>query len=190
MLKDAQVLQIFKDTESVLKGHFLLKSGRHADTYLHCTTLFSYPNFSEKIATFLVEKVQEKVKNFNCDVVLSLDAQSLVAGYETASVMGVRHFFLEKVSDVAKLNKILNLDIGDKVIILKDVIYSSTNIEPFVNKIKELGIEIVAVASIVDRSGGRVEFDIPFVTLLSMDIKSFAVDDCPLCKQNLPLTTL
>jgi orotate phosphoribosyltransferase len=48
-------------------------------------------------------------------------------------------------------------------------------------------VEVVAVALLIDRSGGRVEFDVPLVALATLDVASWAPADCPLCAAGRPL---
>jgi orotate phosphoribosyltransferase len=51
-------------------------------------------------------------------------------------------------------------------------------------------VEVVAVAVLVDRSGGRVSFgeNIPLFALATLDVASWDASECPLCGQGLPLT--
>ena len=46
---------------------------------------------------------------------------------------------------------------------------------------------MVAVAVLVDRSGGRANFGVPHVSLLEMEPVTYEPDNCPLCAQGLPL---
>ena len=44
---------------------------------------------------------------------------------------------------------------------------------------------------IVDRSGGRTEFGLPFYGCMTLDIESFSPEDCPLCADpNAPELTI
>jgi orotate phosphoribosyltransferase len=36
--------------------------------------------------------------------------------------------------------------------------------------------------SLVDRSAGKVDFGVPRFSLLSLEVKSFKEDECPMCK--------
>jgi orotate phosphoribosyltransferase len=49
------------------------------------------------------------------------------------------------------------------------------------------GAQIVGAASIVDRSGGTTQFDVPFETLLPIDVTSHQPEACPLCAQGVPV---
>ena len=50
------------------------------------------------------------------------------------------------------------------------------------------GARVVGVAAIVDRSGGTARFDVPFASLLQIDLPTYEPDKCPLCAQGLPVT--
>ena len=49
--------------------------------------------------------------------------------------------------------------------------------------VKSAGCEVVGVASLVDRSNGKVDFGVPFYSLLEMEITSCEPVACPLCQQ-------
>ena len=46
---------------------------------------------------------------------------------------------------------------------------------------------MVGAASIVDRSGGAPRFDVPFASLLDVELPTYEPDACPLCAQGLPV---
>lgn len=52
-----EVLAAYERTGGVLKGHFLLTSGRHSDTYMQSAKLFVHPDEAEKIVAALAEKL-------------------------------------------------------------------------------------------------------------------------------------
>jgi len=45
------------------------------------------------------------------------------------------------------------------------------------------GGEVVGTASIVDRSGGTIRFDVPFASLLQIALPTYDPGQCPLCAQ-------
>ena len=46
----------------------------------------------------------------------------------------------------------------------------------------------VGVAVVVDRSGGRVDFGLPFFAATEVEMESYEPDACPLCRERVPLT--
>lgn len=46
-LKEQDILQEFIDAKAVLKGHFILSSGLHSDTYMQCARVLMEPKRAE-----------------------------------------------------------------------------------------------------------------------------------------------
>ena len=41
---------------------------------------------------------------------------------------------------------------------------------------------MIGVASVVDRSGGKALFDVPFKSAINIEIDTYEPNDCPMCK--------
>lgn len=42
---------------------------------------------------------------------------------------------------------------------------------------------MVGIGSIVDRTGGKIDFGVPFKAVISMEVESYEPSECPLCKE-------
>ena len=177
-LNDAQILQAFKRTEGILHGHFLLTSGRHSDTYMQCAKLFADPKESE----MLCRELAERLKEFNADIIVSPAVGGIIMGYEVARQLGVKNLFAERVDGKMTLRRGFALEKGMRVIVVEDVVTTGGSVKEVVELASNAGCDGVAVASIVDRSNGKVEFGVPYRALLSMEVKSYEAGECPLCK--------
>ncbi|MBR6788901.1 MAG: orotate phosphoribosyltransferase [Clostridia bacterium] len=177
-MTDKEVLNAYERTGGVLKGHFLLTSGRHSDTYMQSAKLFVHPDEAEKIVAALAEKV----KDYKADMVVSPAVGGIILGYELARQLGVTNIFAERENGAMTLRRGFALEKGMKVIVVEDVVTTGGSVKEVIALCKELGADVVACASVVDRSNGKVEFDVPYVPLLSMEVKSWEPADCPLCK--------
>ena len=49
------------------------------------------------------------------------------------------------------------------------------------------GATVVGAASLVDRSGGKADLGVPFVSLLAIDLPTWEEAACPLCAQGVPV---
>jgi orotate phosphoribosyltransferase len=49
------------------------------------------------------------------------------------------------------------------------------------------GAAVAAAGSIIDRSGGSAEVGAPRVALATLKVAAYRPEDCPLCKQGIPL---
>ena len=64
-----QALEIYRKCGAVLKGHFKLTSGRHADTYMQSAKVFVDTECSEQLCKALVEKLN--AAGVEADMVIS-----------------------------------------------------------------------------------------------------------------------
>jgi orotate phosphoribosyltransferase len=184
MLTQEQVLEIFKKTGGVLKGHFKLTSGRHSDTYMQCAKLFVDTVSSEALCKALAEKLAGTEVN----LVISPAIGGILMGYEVARQLGVPNIFAERENGEMCLRRGFSIPAGAKVIVVEDVVTTGGSVKEVVELARKNGAEVTAVASIVDRSNGAVDFGVRFVNLISMEVISYAADECPICKNtDLPL---
>ncbi|MDE6398628.1 MAG: orotate phosphoribosyltransferase [Clostridiales bacterium] len=178
-LTNEQILEVFRKTGGVLKGHFLLTSGRHSDTYMQCAKLFVHPEESAYLCAALAEQLRE----FKADTVVSPAVGGIIMGYEVARQLGVKNFFAEREGGNMTLRRGFSLEKGARVIVVEDVVTTGGSVKEVVELCRNAGAEVVAVASVVDRSGGQVDFGVPYRALLSMEVKSYEANDCPLCRE-------
>lgn len=182
-LTNEQILEVFHSTGGVLKGHFLLTSGRHSDTYMQCAKLFVEPKQSEKLCC----ELSKMLAGFNADIVVSPAVGGIIMGYEMARQLGLPNFFAERLDGKMSLRRGFELKKGSRVIIVEDVVTTGGSVKDVVQLVTESGCEVVAVASIVDRSNGKVDFGVPYRALLSMEVTSYEACDCPICKKGIPV---
>ncbi len=178
-LTNEQILDVFKKTEGILHGHFLLTSGRHSDTYMQCAKLFVHPEES----AYLCGALSEQLKEFKADAVVSPAVGGIIMGYEVARQLGVKNFFAEREGGGMTLRRGFALEKGMRVIVVEDVVTTGGSVKEVIELCRAAGAEVTAVASVVDRSGGKVDFGVPYRALLSMEVKSYEADECPLCRE-------
>lgn len=181
MMTKEQVLAVFEKTGGVLKGHFKLTSGRHSDTYMQCAKLFVDTNASEQLCGALAEKLA----GVPCDIVVSPAIGGILMGYEMARQLKVPNIFAERENGEFTFRRGFALPKNAKVIVVEDVVTTGGSVREVVKLVQDSGCIVSAVASIVDRSNGVVDFGVKFVNLVSMEVVSYEPDNCPLCKAGL-----
>ena len=177
-LTDKEVLALFEKSGGVLKGHFLLTSGRHSDTYMQCALLFD----DAKVSETLCAELADRVKEFKPDIVVSPAVGAIIMGYEVSRHLGLKNVFAERENGTFTLRRGFTLPERARVLITENVVTTGGSVFEVMEMLKNYGAEVVAVASMVDRSNGTVDFGVPFVTMLRADVKSYEADECPLCK--------
>ena len=179
MLTQEQALDCYRKTGAILKGHFKLTSGRHSDTYMQSAKLFIDTKQSEIVCKALAEKLAgEKI-----DLVVSPAIGGILMGYEVARQLGVPNIFAERENGEMTLRRGFAIAEGTKVVVVEDVVTTGGSVKEVVKLVQSMGAEVVAVASLVDRSNGNVDFGVKYVNLISMEVVSYEADECPLCKE-------
>ena len=142
MLTNEQVLDILKEKDAVLEGHFLLTSGRHSDRYVQCAKLFQYADTSAKIC----ESLAEGLKDMDIDAVVSPAVGGILMGYEMGRQLGVRNIFTERVEGKMALRRGFTVAQGEKLLVVEDVVTTGGSVKEVIALMRELGAEIVGVA--------------------------------------------
>ncbi len=163
-MTDAEVLQIFRDTQALLEGHFVLRSGLHSRQYFQCAMVLQHPRVAER----LCGELAAKSKNAGAQLVISPALGGLVVGHEVARALGVRHIFVEKNSaGKLELRRSFQIIRGEKVVVVEDVVTKGGRVRETLNIVAAHGGEVVGVGTLVDRSGGKVGFAARFLPVCS-----------------------
>ena len=106
----------------------------------------------------------------------------VIIGHEMGRVFGTIAILTERVDGKVALRRGFSVNKGEKVLVVEDVITTGLSTREVIESLKMTGAEIVAVCSLVDRSAGKVDFGVPRFSLLSLEVKSYNAQECPLCK--------
>lgn len=176
-----EVRELFKKNNALLNGHFLLSSGLHSDTYFQSALILQHPAEAEKLARELAKQINEK--SIKIDAVVSPAMGGIIIGHEVARALGVRAVFTERVDGKVTLRRGFSVNKNEKVIVVEDVITTGLSTKEVIDSIIPMGADVAAVASLVDRSAGKADFGgVPRFSLLSLEVKSYKAQECPLCK--------
>lgn len=178
MLTEKKVNEILEKSGVLLNGHFLLTSGKHSNKYMQCAKIFQYPDYSEQISKDLAEKFGGQ----DIDMVIGPAIGGIILAYEVARQLGVKALFAERENGKMTLRRGFEIAKGTKVLVVEDVITTGGSVKEVIEVVRSLDAEVVGVGSVVDRSGGKALFDVPFKSVIKIDIDTYEPNDCPLCK--------
>jgi orotate phosphoribosyltransferase len=174
-----QVQQLLERVGAVRHGHFVLSSGRHSATYVQCALVLAYPEHAQLLGRSLAGQFI----GVEIDVVVSLALGGLILGHEVARALGVRALFVERdANGRMALRRQFEIEPGDRVLVIEDVWTTGKSTREAIEVIDGLGADVVALGSLVDRSGGKLGWQVPARALLEISIPNFESDDCPLCR--------
>ena len=112
-----EALEVLKECEAFLEGHFLLSSGRHSGAYCQMAFLQQYPDKAAEV----MAPVAEKLKELNVDVVVGPAMGGIVYAYELGRQLGKRAIFTERVDNVMTLKR-FRIHPGERCVIAEDVV--------------------------------------------------------------------
>ena len=177
MLSDDAVLEEFREAGALLEGHFILSSGFHSSAYLQCARVLMESRRAERLCGSLAEKIM--AADVAADLVVSPAMGGVVVGYEMGRQLGLPAIFFERVDCAFELRRGFRIERGQRCLLVEDVVTTGLSSRECMEAVQALGGHIVAAASLVDRSGGRVSFSVPFIPLIRLDIPHFAPDQLP-----------
>lgn len=181
-MKPTEIAEIFRQTGAFLEGHFILSSGLHSPNYMQCAKVLQHPEHGDRFAKVLATKLE----SLKPTVVLAPALGGILVGYELARALKTRSIFAERVDGKMSLRRGQELSKGDRVVLCEDVVTTGKSIKEVEALCLEVGAEVVAMAAIVDRSGGKWALSKPLTSLLSMELVTHDPANCPLCKSGSP----
>ena len=177
MLSYRESLQILKETNALLDGHFILSSGLHSAQYVQCAQLLSKPYKSAEFCRSLAEKISNEFKEI--DLILSPAMGGIVIGYEIGRLIKKETIFSERVEGKFKLRRDFKILKNSKVLIVEDVITTGkSSIE--CSKLVEIAeAEVIGFACLIDRSKGVSLIDKKIVSQIELNITTYTEDALP-----------
>jgi orotate phosphoribosyltransferase len=175
---EALVVRLLEASGALCRGHFLLSSGRHSPAYVQCALLLEDPVRARRVGAELAEELRA----FHPDSVLSPALGGIIIGHEVAAALGVPFRFAERKGEALGLRRGFNLRQGERVVIVEDVVTTGRSTLETAALATGRGARVVAIGAIIDRTGGQAPFDVPYRTLMALDLPSYAPADCPQCQ--------
>ena len=176
-----ELLDLFRRSGALLEGHFRLTSGLHSSGYLQCALVLQHPAHAEALG----RAIADRTRSLRPTAVLSPALGGVVIGHEVGRALGVRALFAERQDGELTLRRGFVIAENDRVLVVEDVLTTGGSTRETMQVARASGGQVVGAASIVNRSGGRAEFDVPFASLIDVDLPTYEPDKCPLCAQGL-----
>lgn len=180
MNKDS-VIDVFTRTGAVMKGHFLLTSGLHSDTYIQCARVLQYPEHTAQ----LVAIIASAFKDERIDLVVGPAVGGILVAYEAGRQLGVPALFTEREGGAMTLRRGFEIPYGSRVLVVEDVVTTGGSVMEVMKVVSKRGAQVAGIGLLVDRSGGRIDFGVKKQAVLTLDVKTYSPEDCPLCRQGM-----
>lgn len=186
------LMKIFETAGAIRHGHFELSSGLHSATYVQCALVLQYPRFAETLGRALAALFFDA----GIEAVVSPALGGVIIGQEVARGLpepasrhsvpeaGVPALFVERdASGTMVMRRGFSLRPDQRVLVVEDVWTTGGSTQEAIQVVQEAGGCVVAVAALIDRSGGKIDFPVKAQALLDLPMASYEPEDCPLCRE-------
>jgi orotate phosphoribosyltransferase len=172
-------MQKFRETGALLEGHFVLSSGLHSSMYLQCALVLQHPRQAEQFG----RAIAEHFRNEMIQTVAAPAIGGLVIGHEVARALDARFIWTERESGQMTLRRGFSVSQGERILVVEDVVTTGGSTRETIEALQANGANVIAAASIIDRSSGKADVGVPRVALTTLDVPSVDPDDCKACKR-------
>lgn len=173
-----EVLDEFRAAGALLHGHFLLSSGLHSDVFLQKALVFRDARRTAKLCAALAAKVREAVKT-PFTAIVSPAVGGIVPGYEMGRQLGLPAMYVEREGGMFQLRRGFELEAGERVLMVEDIVTTGLSSRECLQAIRDHGGDPVAACCLIDRSGGKADVGVPFVSLAAFEFPAWEADRLP-----------
>ena len=181
-MTDDEILAEFRAADALLEGHFILSSGLRSPRYLQCARVLMDGKRAERLARALTAKL---VATLSAEIASTIDAVvspamgGVIIGHEMGRALGKPAMFVERPDGIFYLRRGFALAPGTRVLMVEDVVTTGLSSKQAIRAIEAAGGEVVAAASLVDRSAGNADLGVRHVSLIRIDVPTYSAEDLP-----------
>lgn len=183
MNNDEQILSIFRSTDSLLEGHFVLSSGKHSRSYFQCAKVLQHPEYLTAFSIMIADEFESKKP----DVVISPAIGGVVLGTEVGAQLGCRTIFAERKQGEMVIRRGFEIKPSEKVLVVEDVITTGGSVNEVIALVEESKGEMIGVGVLVDRSNGSAILHPNQYSIVKLNVESFDKSNLPADLVEIPI---
>lgn len=176
--------KLLEDSGAILRGHFLLTSGRHSDVYFEKFRVLERP----EVLSALCKEIAEHFKSSQIDLVAGPTTGGIIIAFEVARQMRLPALYIESEDGQKKLRRGASIPAGAKVLIVDDVLTTGRSVFEVIEVVKAAGGVPSGAGLLIDRAQDAIDFGCPKFAAYKVDAVSFAPDEVPDWLAQVPIT--
>ncbi len=184
-MTNKEIRDLFLKSGALIEGHFKLTSGLHSPQYVNKFNLLSKPEYAAPLLGEMASRWRDK----NVEIVVGPAVGGIILSYEVARHLKINGIFLERKNGAMTLSRGFEIKPNQRVLIVEDVVTTGGSVKEVCNVVNNAGGNVIGISLMVDRSGGKANFEFETDSLLMLDLETYIPDDCPLCHDGISLST-
>jgi orotate phosphoribosyltransferase len=181
----AELRDVLEHRGAVMRGHFILSSGRHSDVFVQKFRVLEDPRLTQRFGEAIAGTFPD-----GFDVVVSPAVGAILLGFATAMAAGTRMIFAEREQGIMQFRRGFRLAPRERALVVEDVITTGGSAREVVELVRASGGEPVGIGALIEREDPArfSDLGVPLRALVSVDAPSWSARECPLCTANEPVT--
>ncbi len=153
----SELSKALEDCGALQFGDFTLASGAKSNYYIDIKKASTNPQVLYLISQVMAEKMQDENLRPNRIAGVVLGSVPLAAALSMA--VGIPYVMVRKEKKDHGTGKLIegDLNTGDKVLVIEDVITTAGSSVKAIETLREAGADVIGVLSVIDREGGGRE---------------------------------
>ena len=176
--------QLLIDSGAILKGHFLLTSGRHSDVYFEKFRVLAQP----KVLSALCAEIVREFSEASVEYVAGPTTGGIIIAFEVARQMDVPAIYVEDENGAKTLRRGQTVPSGAKVLVVDDVLTTGLSVRETIAAVEQAGGTVVGVGVLIDRSQASTDFGAHLHAAYCVEAESWAPDEVPDWLAKIPIT--
>mgnify|MGYP001502505636 CR=1 FL=1 len=178
-----EMMLLMNETNTILKGHFKLTSGKCSEVYLEKFRLLEDPKILNKIGKLFYNEL----KFLSPDIILGAAVGGILLSSVVAKQFGTKGIFAERFEGEMILKRDFDIIKNSKVLIVEDIVTTGGSIDELIKIVQNKNAICIGITCLVDRSkNGLDHFKYPFYPLMRYPSITWKPNDCPMCDENNP----
>jgi orotate phosphoribosyltransferase len=178
-MKHSEILKEFEDANAILKGHFILSSGLHSDTYLQCARVLMEAKRAEKLCSELAKRVNDYLCKTKIDLVFAPAMGGVIVGYEMGRQLEKPSIFCERSEGNFIIRRGFEVPENANILMVEDVVTTGKSSIEAIKCAEKTGGKVIAEACLINRTGQDNPLPVPLISLANLDVKTFSEDQIP-----------
>lgn len=167
--------KLLEDRGAILRGHFVLTSGRHSDVYFEKFRVLEQPDVLSALCT----RIAETYRDAKIDVVAGPTTGGIIIAFEVARLLGVKSLYIESENGIKTIRRGATVAPGARVLVVDDVLTTGLSVRETIQCVQQAGGDVVAASVLIDRSAPNTDLGVEWTAAYKVEAQTWAADEVP-----------